>query len=895
MLLALTALFASGCSRPSAARTHAQSAPPTAYHLQIDGDASARLSALRARIDAAGADPDCAQLEPPIGDSAWLAAWCGLRAGDWALSAQQAHAAQTNLAPHNSLRRQIELLLIEAIARQETAAARQNIQTSPSAPPDAHAVSLATRAHHLWLNARIPMHGNLRDPNAGDLANLYAMALERGLLHDAKDPDGRPLRRGALLDIARSEYRDFGRLGALSQTLRASFDFAVERGQLDQAIEMLERAFALDIASENPRALARDLARFERLNRLLGQVDAPPKQAGTQGPARTIAGQVTNSHIEHLLATPAGRRRLADAIAWTRASPTRTIAASPLLIDALRAHGDFDDWHGEDWRLGFEGGQLLAEHGQLTPAKRYFQAAIGAIEEMRGRLPTPALRQEFFADKRKVYMALVDAYIGLDTTQRTQANYQRSLVLANALKARGLLDLLDGDVDPALATEPRPNTRHSTHLRPGRAGSKHARAASALAQLEDWSRAQRSNLSHRAAQTAQSKRSPNTLARQVGAQLAPNTVLLEYLIMPRRSYLWVISDQGIKMRQLAGREDIAPLVDAFIRTLGERPDPARQRALAERQYVELIGPAQDLLKSADQLIIAPDGKLYDLPFEMLARPTRSAEPDYLMRDQVVTYTPSSAVFERLMARKAAAQPDSSTTRTLLIGDANLDRAAIDLLKLATNLPDSGMFSLGDVFPKLPGARAELDAINTRLGARDFEVEMRVGEMAAESWMRNADLTQYGIIHVAAHGISDARSLQVASVQSGLEFNQPALLLSRDPEQPDDGIVTLGELLSRRTAAEMVVLSGCTTGRGWQTLGAGAFGLAGAILYTGSSSVVASMWSVEDADTSKLMAAFYRGIADGKTPAQALQSGQVAMSKAGMSPASWAAFRVIGGG
>lgn len=923
LFVLVVSLPSAGCAPGSTGSREKAAAPPTTATPPTGQQRHKSPTQRRAQIDTGGRDADCSAIEPNTARFAWLSAWCGFRTKQWALSARQARSAQDFFAHRGWFRRYIEMLLLEAISHQINARTKSNPvnlrraevwPTPPIKTPDRQARSIAQKAHQLWLKLRMPMHGRLGDRNAGDLPYLYALTLENGLLKAPQNPDGVALHRAALLDIARNEYADFGRLGALSSVLRKSYRLAVERGQLDRAIQTLERVVTLDLESEQQSALGEDLELFGHLRVKLGreaeparkrstQTDAHARRHATFGPKHPF-GTYSTAQFRALLAAPAGRRQLADFIAWTRASPTRAIAPPRALMQALRNNIDCTNWRGADWRLGFQSGKLLAEHGQVKPAKRYFQASVGAIEEMRTKLPTPTLRQEFFANKRKVYMALVDAYVGLDTNQRTQLNYRQSLRVANALKARGLIDLLDGHLDPAVTTEDRAqNNKIAPHRNDAStpSTSTRTRAIYALSQLKYWSKNQQLNLSkHRdPARTKHPKTRafPNTLR----AQLPPKTFLLEYLIMPRRSYLWVISDQGIEMRQLAGREALEPLVEAFIaslntgRSTGAQKTQQRQRALSERLFVELLGPAQDLLKSADRLIIAPDGKLYDLPFEMLSRPTRAKNPHYMVRDQTISYTPSSAVFQRIMARKAASRPRSHATQALLIGAADLDRAAIDLLKLAKDLPESGMFSLRDIFPRLPGARAELGEINTRLRAKSFEVEMRVGKKAAESWMRNADLSQYGIIHVAAHGISDARSMHVAGVQSGLEFKQPALLLSRDPEQPDDGIMTLSELLNRRTDADIVVLSGCTTGRGWRTLGAGAFGLAGAILYTGSRSVVASMWSVEDADTSKLMAAFYRGISNGKTPAQALQSGQIAMSKAGMNPTSWAAFRVIGGG
>ena len=122
------------------------------------------------------------------------------------------------------------------------------------------------------------------------------------------------------------------------------------------------------------------------------------------------------------------------------------------------------------------------------------------------------------------------------------------------------------------------------------------------------------------------------------------------------------------------------------------------------------------------------------------------------------------------------------------------------------------------------------------------------------------------------------------------------MLSRQPDTPDDGILTLSELLNYRTAADLVVLSGCTTGRGWAILGDGSYGLAGAFLATGSSAVIASTWSVADHATGKLMGLMYRHLAAGASPSQALRRAQLGLIRSGRPftpPFFWASFRLVG--
>jgi CHAT domain-containing protein len=95
-------------------------------------------------------------------------------------------------------------------------------------------------------------------------------------------------------------------------------------------------------------------------------------------------------------------------------------------------------------------------------------------------------------------------------------------------------------------------------------------------------------------------------------------------------------------------------------------------------------------------------------------------------------------------------------------------------------------------------------------------------------------------------------------------------------------------------ADLIVLSACQTGLGKEISGEGIVGLTRGFMYAGSPRVVVSLWSVDDAQTAKLMSKFYRGVlAKGLTPAAALRQAQLEMHKEGLSPYYWAPFTIQG--
>jgi CHAT domain-containing protein len=97
--------------------------------------------------------------------------------------------------------------------------------------------------------------------------------------------------------------------------------------------------------------------------------------------------------------------------------------------------------------------------------------------------------------------------------------------------------------------------------------------------------------------------------------------------------------------------------------------------------------------------------------------------------------------------------------------------------------------------------------------------------------------------------------------------------------------------------ELVTLSGCETGLALTGGGDEQLGLGRAFLAAGASSLVMSLWQVEDNATNELMQLFYRKLMDGDSKVQALRAAQCSLLHASppaqSHPYFWAAFRLVG--
>jgi CHAT domain-containing protein len=117
----------------------------------------------------------------------------------------------------------------------------------------------------------------------------------------------------------------------------------------------------------------------------------------------------------------------------------------------------------------------------------------------------------------------------------------------------------------------------------------------------------------------------------------------------------------------------------------------------------------------------------------------------------------------------------------------------------------------------------------------------------------------------------------------IEGDQPAFVLA-------DGALTAGAIVDARLHPGVVVAASCASG---MTPGREAWGALATSFLASGSTVIASRWSIGDADTRADMSALYRaGITDPIRAVATVQRGAIA---AGRPVSTWAAYVVIGRG
>jgi CHAT domain-containing protein/Tfp pilus assembly protein PilF len=338
------------------------------------------------------------------------------------------------------------------------------------------------------------------------------------------------------------------------------------------------------------------------------------------------------------------------------------------------------------------------------------------------------------------------------------------------------------------------------------------------------------------------------------AALSSRSILLSYWLAPKRSFLWVIRPGGVKLHILPPGSEIAGLVDNYRSQLEKLRDPMQSENPAGKRLSQmLLGPVREDLQKGAQFIVAPDRALHSLNLEALPNPSQPSE--YVIEKARFVVAPSLALL--------ASRPHASKIMgrsVLLIGDAE------------TANPD---------FPRLPNAGRELALISQSFPAGQAVMRAR-GDAVPKSYVEAAP-NQFSAIHFAVHAN--------ASRESPLDS---ALILS---PSPSGYTLTAREVMNIPLKADLVTLSACHSAGARTFSGEGLVGLSWAFLGAGASAVVAGLWDVTDGSTADLMGDFYKQLASGMLPADALRAAKLELvhSKSPYrKPFYWAPFQLYAG-
>jgi CHAT domain-containing protein len=383
---------------------------------------------------------------------------------------------------------------------------------------------------------------------------------------------------------------------------------------------------------------------------------------------------------------------------------------------------------------------------------------------------------------------------------------------------------------------------------------------------------------------------------RIQEQVIPDdqTVLLEYSLGSEKSYLWTITRSGIKSYELPGEEqivEVAKRVYDLLKTAPEANADKELAAAAQELAKIILWPAAEELNKG-RIIVVPDGILNYIPFQILPSPRNN---ELLVANSEIINTPSASILGELQHEAAQRQP--ATNLLAAFGDPifaptfaqakNAKEPQIATARLRSALRDMKVNTDGfdlTAVTRLFYAKRELESLREVAGEKTLIVS---DYAATREQFLSTDLTQYSMLHLVTHGYFDPKRPEV----SGLLLST----VNRE-EKPLNGFVGLQDIYELRAPVLLVVLSACQTALGKDVRGEGLLGVTRGFMYAGASSVVASLWQVDDAATAELMKLFYSNMLQrGMKPGEALRAAQnsIRQRPEWRSPYYWAAFTLQG--
>ena len=392
------------------------------------------------------------------------------------------------------------------------------------------------------------------------------------------------------------------------------------------------------------------------------------------------------------------------------------------------------------------------------------------------------------------------------------------------------------------------------------------------------------------------------------AGLGESEIFLTFLLGRDSSYVWAVSRESLHLYRLGSEGTIAADVAAFRKAVLlsgpgaiSQGGPDATGTEAERQgrrlYEGLFGPLNFRERSKKNWLLSLEGVLFEVPFAALVE-CRDGHTVYLVERHSIQAVPGALLLSR------PADPSRRGGWFLGVGDPIYNAAD----------PRWRAFSSTAHSRSRPPPAATGRGQMVRLVASGDEVHA-----SARSWQRQSatatilegfqadrdvflDQLARGprVIHLATHVLFPQAELAgLTREQSFVAFSIPPSASIAKMSRKDFGhgsdegpqYLTTARIATLHVPGALVVMTGCATGTGDASAGAGLLGLTRAWLMAGASGVLTTVWPVEDSP-GEIFSRFYQYYPEASA-AEALRKSQVDMLHHAR-PAQWASYQLTGG-
>ncbi len=609
----------------------------------------------------------------------------------------------------------------------------------------------------------------------------------------------------------------------------------VQAGRYNQAEERFEQAIELFKSIDNDRHAIRCLLASVEASIAGNQNDQASVRLDTIRPL--IEGpweRALFAHHEGLLHEAEGRLEEAVTAAEQACLEAKELGIRPLSAD-----------------LASRRCQLLVDANRIDEAIRVGREATEEIEGIRASFHGERLRAAFLASRLSAH----EAYVGALLASGGDDNLRLAFETVEKARNRGLIERINRQLEGSRKTElddqvtinlkRRLNALYAALARDGLEDQRRLRSGTRQREIDSLElRLDRHLLEVDAA--TQPTEASFSYAKIIDA-LDEETALLEFFVIDEDLVIFTVHKGRLEVFVQTGvMHQVEELIGEFHfqcrRRLRGAPGPQLEQRMnttcleiLQKLHEVLLGTINSELFDAPRWLVIPFGPLVSVPFHALHDGER-----HLLDSLTLATAPSAAAAMKL-------------SRVKISGEGALVASIADELA--------------------PAIRHEGDEVAAQYVAHGTVIRLD-GEAATADQLKDA-LTKVNIAHIACHG----RFLSGSPRSSGLRMS--------------DRWLTVRDIHELPSTPEVVVLSGCETGLNPSEGADELHGLTQSFTGNGTSAVVASLWSVHDAASTKLMTRMHEQLSarSGRSHgvAEALRQAQLELRDDSSHPAFWAAF------
>jgi tetratricopeptide (TPR) repeat protein len=461
-------------------------------------------------------------------------------------------------------------------------------------------------------------------------------------------------------------------------------------------------------------------------------------------------------------------------------------------------------------------------------AAELFDEAADLIDAMLVNVPTAGLRASLIAVMSEVYEGYSDLAL------RQLRDPVRAFTIIERARGRAAVEALRNSSPESVPTNTqaaREVVRIQVQLQTVRTPRQRRELLAKLAEAEEHLM---SDLRPTAIGLPSAQRTEPIALSALQDLLRPSEVVLEYVLGEPSSHAFVISKGSFAAIPLPSRSKIETAAREVLHELKARAAApvAQLRALSA-----ILLPAAAL--NARRLIVVPDGVLHAFPFDALSG---NASRD-LSETHTLSYAPSATSLailrSRPQSRIAADRLPVLAVGAVGVRDQDmLAESTVQRFRTARGMFDATLTDL----PILPASEREVESVRATFG-RGSVVLKRAA--ATESAFKRQPVQRFNILHLAVHGVVDAKFPE-----------RSALVLAPSPAEHEDGLLQIREISTMRLTADLVTLSACDTSLGRVEGQEGVASFVRAFLQAGARNIVSALWEVDDSISAKLMERFY---------------------------------------